>query len=110
MPLIGWLGGLSIRDWIEPVDHWIAFFLLGGIGANMIREAFSTDEEQKRDYFSFRSLMTLGLATSIDALAVGISLALLPVNISLAVGLIGIVTGVFCFFGVYIGKRFGHIL
>ena len=110
MPLIGWIWGLSIRDWIEPVDHWIAFLLLGGIGVNMIREAFSPDEEEKRDYFSFRSLMTLGLATSIDALAVGISLALLPVNISLAVGLIGIVTGVFCFLGVYIGKRFGHIL
>ncbi len=110
MPLIGWVGGLSIRDWIDPADHWIAFLLLGGIGVNMIKEAFSEDKEEKRDYFAFRSLMTLGLATSIDALAIGISLALLPVNIFLAIGLIGIVTWVFCFLGVYIGKRFGHIL
>lgn len=64
----------------------------------MIREAFSPDEEEKRDYFSFRSLMILGVATSIDALSVGISFALLPVDIFLAVGLIGIVTFILCFF------------
>lgn len=97
MPLIGWIGGLSIRDWIVPVDHWIAFLLLGGIGANMIKEALSPDEEEKRDYFSLRSLMTLGVATSIDALAIGISFALLPVDISLAVVLIGLVTFILCF-------------
>lgn len=62
----------------------------------MIKEAFSGDEEEKRDYFSFRSLMTLGIATSIDALAIGISFALLPVDIVLAIGLIGIVTAILC--------------
>ncbi len=109
MPLIGWLWWLSIQSWIEPIDHWIAFFLLGGIGINMIKEAFSGDEEEKRDYFSFRSLMTLGIATSIDALAIGISFALLPVDIVLAIGLIGIVTAILCLLWVYIWKKFGHI-
>lgn len=81
MPLIGWAGGYSIRNILEPIDHWVAFLLLGFIGVNMIREALAGDDEDKKDYFSLRSLMTLGIATSIDALAVGISFALLPIDI-----------------------------
>lgn len=109
MPLIGWMGGYSIRSYIEPIDHWIAFILLGFIGVNMIREALSDDEDTKRDYLSFRSLMTLGVATSIDALAVGISLALLPVDILTAVYTIWSITFILCLLWVYIGARFGHI-
>lgn len=109
MPLIGWVGWVSVREYIEPIDHWIAFVLLGALGVKMIYEALSDDEESVRDYFSLRSLMILGFATSIDALAVGISLALMPVDILHAVYMIGWVTFVLCFFGVYIGKRFGHI-
>lgn len=109
MPLIGWLGGVSVRVYIESFDHWIAFGLLGALGAKMIYEAISEDDEKVKDYFSPSSLMILGFATSIDALAVGISLALMPVNILYAVYMIGWVTFFLCFLGVYIGKRFGHI-
>jgi manganese efflux pump family protein len=77
---------MSISSYIEPIDHWIAFILLSAIGVNMIRESLSEGgEDEKRDYFSLKSLMTLGVATSIDALAIGISFALLPVKIVLAV-------------------------
>lgn len=109
MPLIGWVWGYSIREYIEPIDHWIAFLLLGFIGINMIREALQGDDEEKKEYFSFRSLMTLGLATSIDALAVGISLAIIPVNILIAVCIIWGITFLLCFGWVYVGMRFGHI-
>lgn len=111
MPLIGWLWWQSIRDIIEPIDHWVAFFLLSILGANMIRESLSheTDSEEKRDYFGWKSLWVLGIATSIDALIIGISLALLPVDIWNMIWLIGGVTFVFCFAWVYIGARFGHI-
>lgn len=109
MPLIGWAGWYSIRGLIEPVDHWIAFILLSGLGARMINEALQDDEEEKRDYFSFKSLLTLGIATSIDALAIGVSFALLPINILMAISMIGIITTVLCLAGVYIGARFWHI-
>lgn len=59
MPLIGWLGGISVRVYIESVDHWIAFFLLGALGAKMIYEAMSPDDEKVKDYFSISSLMIL---------------------------------------------------
>lgn len=109
MPLIGWIGWLSIRWLIEPIDHWVAFILLGGLGIRMMYEALQDDEDEKRDYLSTRSLLTLWVATSIDALAIGISFALVPVNILMAVSMIGIVTAVMCFMGVYIGARFWHI-
>lgn len=109
MPLIGWIGWLSIRSFIEPIDHWVAFILLAGLGSRMIYEALQDEDEEKRDYLSIKSLLTLGLATSIDALAVGISLALLPVNILMAVSMIGIVTAVICLAGVYLWARFWHI-
>jgi putative Mn2+ efflux pump MntP len=72
----------------------------------MINEALQDDEEEKRDYFSFKSLLTLGIATSIDALAIGVSFALLPINILMAISMIGIITTVLCLAGVYIGARF----
>ncbi len=109
MPLIGWFAGSAVHDIIEVWSSWIAFILLGGIGINMIREALSDEEEGKRDYLSFMALLTLWVATSIDALAVGVSFALLPVDIIFAITIIGLVTFPLCLAWVYIGARFGHI-
>lgn len=101
MPLIGYALGSQFSKMIEDWDHWIAFILLSLIGINMIREAFSEDEEESIPHLiSVKRLMTLGLATSIDALAVGISFAFLNVNIIEAVWIIGVTTFVISFIGV----------
>ncbi len=109
MPLIGFLLGSSFEKYITPVDHWIAFVLLGLLGANMIKEAISKGEEESADASLAVSIMlTMALATSIDALAVGITFAILPdVNIWLAVGLIGAVTLALSAVGVKVGSVFG---
>ncbi len=107
MPLMGWLLGIQFQSLITSVDHWIAFFLLLFIGANMIREALGGDEGETNDSFSFLIMITLAVATSIDALAVGITFAFLSVNIWLAIGLIGGVTFVISAAGVKIGNVFG---
>ena len=109
MPVLGWLGGVSVKSYIEDYDHWIAFILLGLIGINMIYEAFSKDEEEKRDYFHMTSLLTLWVATSIDALIIGISFALLPIKMVSSVMIIGLVTFVLCFIWVILWNRFGHL-
>ena len=111
MPLIGYfLGSLFARQ-IEAFDHWIAFLLLALIGANMLKEAFSKKEEGcgcKDADFSFKTMLTMAIATSIDALAVGISLALSgDVDIFKAIALIGIITCVLSALGVKIGSIFG---
>lgn len=107
MPLIGYFLGVNFRHYIESVDHWIAFALLGIIGANMIREAFSKDEEQHTDDFSFKSMFPLAVATSIDALAVGVTLAFLNVNVASSVSLIGVITFVISAAGVWLGRMVG---
>lgn len=108
MPLIGYFLGVNFRSLIEQVDHWIAFVLLGLIGANMIREACSKNEEECADpSFGPRSMLPLAVATSIDALAVGVTLAFLKVNIWQAVGLIGSITFVLSGVGVWLGKQVG---
>lgn len=108
MPVLGWLGWISVKWYIEAYDHWIAFLLLGAIGANMIHEALGEEDTKKRDYFRLSSLLTLGVATSIDALVIGISFALLPINIVESVMIIGLVTFLFCFTWVSLWRRFGH--
>lgn len=107
MPLIGYFLGINFREYIESVDHWIAFVLLSIIGANMIKEALSKDEEAHTDDFSFRSMLPLAVATSIDALAVGVTLAFLNVNIASSVSLIGVITFVISAVGVWLGKIVG---
>ncbi len=107
MPLIGYFLGINFREYIESVDHWIAFVLLTIIGANMIKEAFSKDEEAHTDDFSFKSMLPLAVATSIDALAVGVTLAFLNVNIASSVSLIGVITFVISAAGVWLGKIVG---
>lgn len=109
MPLLGYVLGVSFADMVSSVDHWIAFVLLGIIGANMIRGSFKKEECCKDDQdFSFSTMLALAIATSIDALAIGVSFAFLRVNIWTAVLCIGLVTGAFSAAGVYVGNVFGR--
>lgn len=107
MPLIGYFLGVSFADFVSSVDHWIAFVLLGIIGGNMIKESFSKDECEYTPDFSFRTMLSLAVATSIDALAIGVSFAFLRVNIWTSVLIIGLTTGAFSAVGVVVGKWFG---
>lgn len=106
MPALGYLLGIQFQTLITSVDHWIAFILLGLIGFNMIRESRS-QEECCNASFNFKTMLPLAVATSIDALAVGISFAFLQVNIIPAVCAIGVTTFLFSAAGVKIGNVFG---
>lgn len=108
MPLIGFFVGSLFADYITSFDHWIAFVLLGLIGANMIKEALSGESCPADASFGFKTMLTMAVATSIDALAVGVSFALLPdVNILAAVCSIGVITFALSAFGVKVGSVFG---
>lgn len=123
MPLLGWLLGSQLENLITGVDHWVAFGLLALVGGKMLREALTADRDdleaqieaaspvtsgtETRMLVEPRQLLVLAVATSIDALAVGISLALVDVNILAAVALIGAVTCVLSFAGVAVGQRAG---
>ncbi|MFA6317026.1 MAG: manganese efflux pump MntP family protein [Elusimicrobiota bacterium] len=109
MPVLGWLAGLSMRGFIQGVDHWIAFGLLLFVGGKMIWEAYSRGGEEVVDPLDAGVLLMLAVATSIDALAVGISFSFLKVSIALPVIVIGLVTFGMCFAGVLIGKKVGHL-
>lgn len=110
MPAIGYVVGLQFSQMIQNWDHWIAFVLLALIGVNMIREGLSQDDEPAPSLISLKHLLTLGVATSIDALAVGVSFAFLSVDILLAVFIIGLITFAISFIGVksghFLGKKF----
>ena len=106
MPLVGYLLGTGFRDKITSIDHWIAFVLLAFIGINMIKEAFS-DEEEADSSFDVKTMLILAVATSIDALAVGVTFAFLNVQILPAVSLIGVTTFVLSAVGVRVGNVFG---
>ncbi|MBN2271240.1 MAG: manganese efflux pump [Sedimentisphaerales bacterium] len=109
MPLIGSLAGLTLKGHIARYDHWIAFGLLTAIGAKMIYESFKIKEAEKKfDPTSLITLLALAVATSIDALAVGITLSLITKSIIIAVTIIGVITFALSYLGVAIGKRFGH--
>ena len=107
MPAAGYLLGVQFRDKITAVDHWIAFILLGLIGANMIKEACSGDCEEENESLDIRTMFLLAVATSIDALAVGITFAFLDVHLLAAVSFIGITTFTLSAAGVKIGNVFG---
>ena len=107
MPLIGWLLGSAFASLITAVDHWIAFVLLSIIGGNMIREALGKEEEKCDSSLSFTAMLLLAVATSIDALALGVTFAFLQVNILSAVLLIGLCTFAISAVGVKIGNVFG---
>ena len=107
MPVIGYVAGSAFYDLISEYDHWIAFILLFLIGANMIREALSDEDEGVDDNLGFRTMLLLAIATSIDALAVGISLAMTGDGIVEPALIIGVVTMIISMFGVWIGSRSG---
>lgn len=107
MPTFGYLLGTQFAGYITSIDHWIAFILLGLIGANMIREAFGKGEENLDGSFGVREMLPLAIATSIDALAVGVTFAFLGVSIVPAVSFVGCVTFVLSAFGVWLGNVFG---
>lgn len=109
MPLIGALAGMSLKTYVQQADHWIAFAILSAIGGKMIYESFKiTETEKNLNPSNILVLLTLSVATSIDALAVGITLSLVALNIIVSVIIIGLVTFILSYIGVYIGKKFGH--
>lgn len=118
MPLIGYILGSQFKDYITSVDHWIAFILLTFIGFNMVRESREKDDEElnipeaavgeeQENVLGFNGMVMLAIATSIDALAVGVTFAFLQVNIIPAVSFIGIITFVLSMIGVKVGNIFG---
>ena len=110
MPLTGYLLGNTFASYIGRIDHWIAFILLSFIGFNMIREAFGENEKEMDGSLEIMNMMLLAVATSIDALAVGITFAFLNVNIAIACTLIGLVTFCISAGGFYLGHFAGRAL
>ena len=107
MPVIGWFLGNTVQSYVEMYDHWIAMILLSYIGIKMIYESFGKSGETKQDPSKGRNLIILSVATSIDALAVGFTLAMLNVSIWYPCIIIGIVTGILSIIGIQLGARLG---
>ena len=107
MPVVGYLVGVRFKDAITAVDHWVAFGLLAVIGGNMIREALTGGDEEADASLAPKKMLLLALATSIDALAVGVSFAFLSVNITAAACFIGVITFALSAAGVKVGSVFG---
>lgn len=107
MPSVGYLLGSQFEQYITSIDHWIAFVLLGIIGLSMIREALSKNEDSADDSLDVKTMFLLAVATSIDALAVGITFAFLQVNLLAAVSFIGVITFSLSAVGVKVGNVFG---
>lgn len=109
MPILGWLAGVSVRDLISWIDHWIAFGLLVAIGGKMIWDSFKNGSENAFDPRKMKVLLLLAIATSIDALAVGITLALLDIGILIPVLVIGTITFLLSLSGVFFGEKLGKV-
>jgi putative Mn2+ efflux pump MntP len=107
MPLLGGFLASALTNFLEGIGPWISFFLLGGIGIRMIMESFKTDDERKVDIKIFYILFLLAVATSIDALVIGISFAFLETSILFASSVIGLITFILSWASVYIGKKIG---
>ena len=107
MPVIGYLLGMSFADKITSIDHWLTFSLLVIIGIKMIKDSLGAEKEIVNDKIDFKEMIILAIATSIDALAVGITFAFLNVNLYIAISFIGIITFILCFLGAKIGSIFG---
>ncbi|MHC4737530.1 MAG: manganese efflux pump MntP [Planctomycetota bacterium] len=109
MPLIGYLAALSVKEYITGYDHWVAFGLLSAVGGKMIYESFKIKKTGENfDPGNIFVLLVLSVATSIDALAVGVTLSFITSSVIIAVAIIGLVTFVLSYIGVFIGGRFGH--
>lgn len=109
MTALGWGFGINFSDMIESIDHWIAFLLLSYLGGKMILESFKNEEEKSFNNLSTRTIATLGLATSIDALAVGVGMAFMNTPIVMTVLIIFLTTFVISVIGLLVGLRFGRI-
>ena len=109
MPLIGYFAGSTFSNFISNIDHWVAFGLLSVIGGKMVVDSFK-DEKQECKFITIRLLIVQAIATSIDALAVGVTFAVMSVNILSAVSIIAITTFSISLASVYIGKKFGSFL
>ena len=107
MPVFGYFLGSTFSGIVQRVDHWIAFILLTIIGGNMIKESKDDENEKRNDKVDFKTMTVLAIATSIDALAIGVTFAFFEVNIFLSIIIIGIITLILSFLGVIIGNRFG---
>ncbi len=107
MPVLGWLGGITIKDWIAPFDHWVALGILSILGVKMLLESLKKNEEKNINPLDIRVIISMALATSIDAFAVGISFAIIEVNMLLAVIIIGSVTFIASMLGILFGKKTG---
>ncbi len=110
MPFIGYMLGIRFEKAINSIDHWIAFALLAIIGINMIKESLKKDEENINDDITFKTMFFLAIATSIDALAIGVTFAFLKVVIYKPLLFIGIITFILSWIGVIIGNRFENKL
>ncbi|RPI05955.1 MAG: manganese efflux pump [Ignavibacteriae bacterium] len=111
MPIIGWFAGLSIEQYVQSFDHWIAFGLLSWVAVHMIRSSRAEDDRTlQQDPSRGMMLVALSVATSLDALAIGLSLALLQVSIWYPSVIIGVVTGTTSFIGILLGQRFSRTL
>ena len=108
MPVLGYFLGSTFSSFVQSVDHWIAFILLAIIGANMIKDSMDDEEEKRNDRVDVKTMLLLAIATSIDALALGITFAFLKVNLFIALPIISIITFIFSFVGVKIGNKFGN--
>ena len=107
MPVVGYFLGATFSNFVTSVDHWITFGLLSIIGGNMIKESLDDELEKRNDRVDFKTMIVLAIATSIDALAVGVTFAFLKTNIMLSTSFIGIITFFMSLFGVKIGNKFG---
>lgn len=110
MPVIGWLCGSSIKNYIEPIDHWVVFVLLLFTGTKMIIDCFKDEPNTSNPINSNKILITIAFATSIDALSVGIGLAMVKVNMLAAFVIITIVTFIASIIGIYSGYKIGNLL
>ena len=109
MPIAGWLVGMTVQKWISSYDHWIAFVLLAVVGGRMIWEAFDESEDKTAsDPTRGLTMVMLSVATSIDALVVGLSLAMLDVSVWMPAAIIGVVAGVLTVMGMLLGRRLGN--
>jgi manganese efflux pump family protein len=110
MPLFGWLGGITIKNWIEPFDHWFALGILSVLGVKMLIESQKNSTDKNIDPMDIKVIVSMALATSIDAFAVGISFAIIQVNMIVAFLVIGSVTFIVAMLGILFGKKAGSHL
>ena len=107
MPLVGYLLGTTFSELVVSIDHWIAFILLSIIGVKMIKDSFKNEADDKNDKIDIKTMLVLAIATSIDALAIGITFAFFEISIIKAISIIGFITFTISFIGVIIGNKFG---